>query len=350
MSTLPVRSPLPNSVPSTRSAPGHHAELGGSHRAAAVVVRVQGDDHRVALLDRAAEPLDHVAVDVGGVTLDGGRQVEHDRVVGRRLDDVHHRLAHLDGELGFGEREALGGVLVADLGVAGSVLELAAQLGAVDGDVDDARLVEAEHDLALQRVGRVVEVHDGPGCPLQALVGALDQLLAALHQYLDRHVVGDPVLLDQLADEVEVGLAGRREPDLDLLEAHRDEFFEHAHLAGGIHWIDEGLVAVAQVDRTPQRGGVDGDVRPRAVGEDDRDERGVLLEGHRCRCDVLGRHRILLVFVRMERVFVGVGSGKTGCEKQEPPDRRRGVAGEREYVALALHKQKEAVTQHRRRC
>ena len=57
----------------------------------------------------------------------------------------------------------------------------------------------------------------------QALVGALDQLGAALGQHLDRDVVGDQVLLDELAHEVEVGLAGRREADLDLLEAHCDQ-------------------------------------------------------------------------------------------------------------------------------
>ena len=77
------------------------------------------------------------------------------------------------------------------------LLELAAQLGGVDGDVDDAGLVEAEHDLALQRVGRVVEVDDRPRRSLDALVGALDQLLAALRQHLDRHVVGDQVLGDR---------------------------------------------------------------------------------------------------------------------------------------------------------
>ena len=101
------------------------------------------------------------------------------------------------------------------------LLELAAQLGGVDGDVDDAGLVEPEHDLALQRVRRVVEVDDRPRRSLDALVRALDQLLAALRQHLDRHVVGDAVLGDELADEVEVGLARRREADLDLLEPHR---------------------------------------------------------------------------------------------------------------------------------
>ena len=182
------------------------------------------------------------------------------RSVGR-LDDVHHPLADLDGEVGLGEREALRRVLVADRRAGMLLLQLAAQLGGVDGDVDDAVLVEAEHDLALQRVGRVVEVHDRPRRALDALVGALDQLLPALHQHLDRDVVGDQVLLDQLADEVEVGLARRREADLDLLEAHLDEGVEHAPLADGVHRVDQRLVAVAEVDRAPQRGLVDDRVR-----------------------------------------------------------------------------------------
>jgi len=49
------------------------------------------------------------------------------------------------------------------------------------------------------------------------LIGAVDQVFAGLSQHLDHDVVGDQVLLDQLADEVIVGLAGRRETDFDLL-------------------------------------------------------------------------------------------------------------------------------------
>ena len=79
------------------------------------------------------------------------------------------------------------------------------------------------------------------------------QLLAALHEHLDRDVVGDQVLLDELADEVEVGLAGGGEADLDLLEAHLHERVEHAPLAVRVHRVDQRLVAVAQVDRAPQR-------------------------------------------------------------------------------------------------
>ena len=91
------------------------------------------------------------------------------------------------------------------------------------------------------------------GAPAMRLVGALDQLVAALGQHLDGDVVGDQVLLDELAHEVEVGLAGRREPDLDLLEAHGHERLEHPQLADRVHRVDERLVAVAQVDRAPPR-------------------------------------------------------------------------------------------------
>ena len=146
------------------------------------------------------------------------------------------------------------------------LLELLAQLGPVDGDRRDAFLVEPEHDLALERIRRVVEVHDRPRRPLEAFVGALDQLLAALDEHLDVDVVGDQVLLDQLAYEVEVGLARRREADLDLLEAHLHQLLEHPQLAGRIHRVDERLVAVAEVDRAPPWGAVDHDVGPGPVG------------------------------------------------------------------------------------
>jgi len=39
-STLPVRSPLPNSVPSTRSAPAKDGELGRGDTRAAIVMRM----------------------------------------------------------------------------------------------------------------------------------------------------------------------------------------------------------------------------------------------------------------------------------------------------------------------
>ena len=84
--------------------------------------------------------------------------------------------------------------------------------------------------------------------PRKRLEGPLDQLLAALDQDLDGDVVGDEPALDDLALEVVVGLGGRGESDLDLLEADVDQRLEQAQLAFGVHGVDQRLVAVAQVD------------------------------------------------------------------------------------------------------
>ena len=54
-------------------AAGHQRQLGRGHGRAAVVVRVQADDHALAPRDLAAERLDQVGVEVGGRQLDGGR-------------------------------------------------------------------------------------------------------------------------------------------------------------------------------------------------------------------------------------------------------------------------------------
>ena len=58
--------------------------------------------------------------------------------------------------------------------------------------------------------------------------------------------------------------------DLDLLEAHVEQQVEHARLALVAHRVDQRLVAVAQVDRAPDRRLVDAFGRPGAVGETDQ--------------------------------------------------------------------------------
>ncbi len=160
------------------------------------------------------------------------------------------------------------------------LLELLARVGAAHRDVEDAVLVHAEDDAPLERGGRVVEVHDRLLGALERLVGPLDQLLAGLGEHLDHDVVGDQVLGDEHPDEVEVGLAGRREPDLDLLVAHLHQELEHLLLARGTHRVDQCLVAVAQVDRTPARRLLHALGRPGAVGQVERQERLVAAVRH----------------------------------------------------------------------
>ena len=154
------------------------------------------------------EPLDGVAINIGGVALDGGGQVQDDLSIDGRLDDIHHRPADLHRVVQLGAREALRRVFVPDRGGRNGLLKLAAQPGCVYRDLGDARLVEAEYDSPLQHRRRVVEVDDGPRGTLDALVGPLDQFRPALNEDLDGHVVGDQILFDQLADEVVVRLRG----------------------------------------------------------------------------------------------------------------------------------------------
>ena len=210
-------------------------------------------------------PLDRIGVDVRRRHLDGGGQVDDQRPLRRRLDDVGHRVADLDGVLQFGAGVGLRGVLEAPLRVRVLLGLLDAHPGAVGGDGLDGVAVGAEHHAALQDRRRVVEVHDRLRRTGAGLERAGDQLGPALGQHLDRHVIGDGALLDDLADEVEVGLRRRGEADLDLLVAHADQQVEHAPLAFRAHRVDQGLVAVAQVDRTPHGSGFDDLVRPGAV-------------------------------------------------------------------------------------
>ena len=46
-------------------------------------------------------------------------------------------------------------------------------------------------------------MHDGLGHALQGLEGAHDQVLARLGQHLDGDIVGDQIVLDETADEIE---------------------------------------------------------------------------------------------------------------------------------------------------
>ena len=102
---------------------------------------------------------------------------------------------------------------------------------------------------------------------LERLERPLDQLGSRLGQDGNRDVVGYEILLDQRTDELEVGLRGRGESDLDLLEAEFDQQREETPLARGVHRADECLIAVAQVGGAPDRRTCEDDVGPRSVGQ-----------------------------------------------------------------------------------
>ena len=140
-----------------------------------------------------------------------------------------------------------------------------AQGGRVGGELLDAGLVLAEHDLALQHGHGIVEVHDGALGALQALVSLANQVLTGLGEHDDGDVIRNELALDQHADEVVIGFGSRRKTDLDLLEAHRHEQVPETQLALGIHRVDESLVAVTQIDGAPTRRTLQSLARPRTL-------------------------------------------------------------------------------------
>ena len=227
------------------------SELRRGHRGAAVVMRVQADEHVLPVVQVPRHPLDRVGVDVRRRHLDRRGQVDDHLAVGSRLEDLEHLVADIHGERELGTGVALGRVLVEDSRLGNGRLVVLAPARALQSDVDDALLIGAEHHIPLQNAGRVIQVHDRLFGALDRLEGAGDELLTRLRQHLDDDIVGDETLVDQHPHEVEVGLAGRGKTDLDLLVAHRDEQLEHDALAFGTHGVDEGLIAIAQIDGAP---------------------------------------------------------------------------------------------------
>jgi hypothetical protein len=244
---------------------------------------VHGQTDVLAARQVPRHPLEAVRVRRRRRALHRGGQVEDDLAARTRLPDVHDGLADLQGEVQLGVREDLGAVLVAEGRLRAQQLlgVLHHQPRTVDGDLLDVVLGTAEDDPAEDRRGGVVQVHGGALGALQRLHGPLDQVLAGLGQYGDRDVVGDGAgLLDDGAHEGEVGLAGGREADLDLLVAHLHQQVEHLALAGGRHRVDQRLVAVTQVGGEPAGGDGDPVARPRTVGDVDLVVRAVLVDRH----------------------------------------------------------------------
>ena len=164
---------------------------------------------------------------------------------------------------------------------------------------------------------------DRVGSPGDRFEGPLYELGPALDENLDGHVVGDAVLFDDLADELEVWQRRSGKPDLDLLEAHANEGLEEPELAGRIHRVDEGLVTVAQIDAAPSRCLCQLPVGPGPIGELEGTEGRVLLEGH-----VTGS-RIVVAGHWDLSVRDGAGTEKTSRPVGT------GGCGEHRYVVLA---------------
>ena len=225
--------------------PGHQPQLGRGNGAAPIIMRMQRQDHRLAIAEIAVHPFDLVGMDIRGRHFHRRRQIDDGRVGGRRLPHIHHRLAHLQRVIQLGAGKAFRAVLEAQIVRPAFRDAVGHHLRAIDGDLLDAVTVRLEDDAALQRRGRIIQMQDGVWRAVQTFNRAVNQMLARLGQHLDGDIARHMAALDQFAKEIIVGLRGRGEAHLDLLEPHIDEKLEHAHLAGAVHRFDERLVTVA---------------------------------------------------------------------------------------------------------
>ena len=253
--TLPVRSPLPNRQPSTRSAPAITRELGRRDAAAAVVVRMHRQHDAVAARQIAVHPLDLVGEDVRRGHLHRGRQVDDRLVLRRGLPDVEHRVA--DSSLAKSSS-----VPVKLSGEYWNVQSVSGWL---------ARAVA--HQLRRRR-------RRSPRCPSRSspnttrrcvvdveLYRCMIARLAPCSASKVRSISGARACVSTCtltSSGIRSSSISRRtksksvceaagKADLDFLVAHLHQQAEHAQLALRVHRLDQRLVAVAQVDAAPDR-------------------------------------------------------------------------------------------------
>lgn len=274
---------------------------------------MNADDHCIATRDIAAKPFYLVGIDIRRRHLDRGRQVEDRRALGRRLPNVQHPLANIEREIRLGEAEGLRRVFEGPVGLRALQAFLQHRSDAGDGQIGDLVPLHPEDDAAKQRSRCVVEMNDRLARPLQRFEGAGNQILARLGEHLNRYVIGNPIVLDQGAHEVEFGLGRRRKSDLDFLEPGGEQHVVEAQLAFDIHRIGKRLIAVTQIGGQPAGRFREPVGRPFAILQvNGRNERTIFDFG-------IGQHGV----IRCDAMCEGFDTADYGRREAVWPDDRR---------------------------
>ncbi len=131
-----------------------------------------------------AEKLNLIGINVGGVHLHRGGEVNDHRALGVRLPDIGHRLADLQHKLRLGKAEGLWRIFKGPVGFR-LCLAFGADLPCTSGGQrHDFRFTLLKHPLAKQRRGGVIEMHDGARHILQRHKRTGNQVLPRLGQHL----------------------------------------------------------------------------------------------------------------------------------------------------------------------
>ena len=108
-----------------------------------------------------------------------------------------------------------------------------------------------EHHVPLKRGRRIINMDHGPVNPPERLKGTLHQMLPALGQHLNRHVIRNQLPLHKLPQKIKLNLRRRRKSDFNFLKAHFHKKVKHFHLLFHHHGLHKSLVAVTQIHAAP---------------------------------------------------------------------------------------------------
>jgi len=208
----------------------HLCQLSGSHCAATVIVRVEGNADFLALTDVAAEVLDLVSINVRGRHLNCGREVEDDGVIDRRLPSLLDRLANSKDKIGI----RIGESLRAELKGPFCSLLLWVVLGqrshkssTPTSQLDTLLLGEVEDDPAEAFASGKIDVNNGLLSALQGLDCAPNKIFSARGKNLKPDIIWhSPRGLNQASCEIEISLGSRRKRHFDLFVAKVAEHLE----------------------------------------------------------------------------------------------------------------------------
>ena len=129
--------------------------------------------------------------------------------------------------------------------------EFAEKPGIECRELHDLVFIHAENNAAHDRRSSVVEMNDGPFRTFERFEGAANQGLPGLRENLNRHIVWHQSVINEAAHKIKLYLRRRRKTDFNFLETNLYQRLEHFDLARNVHRLNQGLIAIAQVNAAP---------------------------------------------------------------------------------------------------
>ena len=211
-----------------------------------------------------AVPVFHILIEVLDL---GGENVRHRSLyrsgdvddgfpLRSRLPYIKHSVADFQPVLHLGSVETLGTVFEHEIAV-GLIRKFLEEFRAVHRKLLDLFFVFLKDLFPLRHGSGIIEMDHRLRRSFDRFKGLADDVLPGLGEDLDRDIVRDHVSLDESAKEDILRLRCCGESHLDLLKADLHQHTEILDLLFQTHRLDQGLVAVAQVNAAPDWGLLD---------------------------------------------------------------------------------------------